>query len=166
MQKIISNLCYIKWLLFIIILFSSLIQGQESHKYTHLKTYVGGDAVENVLQDEILNPVLKKIMGKEYRHLIGNLSVTGGVDFISGSIVVDGNAPHQGGSEMAILDINLYTGKVTAAIYQEGTIKIYSDKGKAGNNYNSVPISIKDWLAVISTNYNYRSSMPGNVFIK
>jgi hypothetical protein len=155
-----------------IILVSSFVQGQVNNKFSYLKSYAGEDAVEKILTDKTLNPILKKIMGKEYRHLINNLFVAG-IDLIERSIVIEGNAQHQGTSECALLDINLDRGTVTAAILSNGSIHIYSDIAKTQKNtdpnhfyeYN-VPTSIKDWVAVINTNFDFRSMRPKNVIIK
>ena len=111
------------------------------------------------------------MMGKDYEHLNTNLMVTGPVDLISGSIVIEGNAPHQGGDEMAILDINLYTGIIRTAIYSRNKIIIYSDQEEYSNfidknKYEHLPISILDWIAVVNTKLAYRINKPQNVIIK
>lgn len=134
---------------------------QMNNTYIDLKKYAGEYASEKVITDKKVNPTLRKMMGKEYKHLIQNLSVTGPVDLIAGSIVISGNAPHSGGYDMGILDINLYTGKINAAIYLAGVITIYSSNDN--RKYEYLPISIKDWIAVVNRSLKDRSEKPGNV---
>lgn len=137
------------------------IDAQSIKGFDHLKKYVGEYSSEKVLMDKKVNPILKKMMGKEYKHLINNLSVTGPVDLIAGSIVISGNAPHSGGYDMGILDINLYTGKIHAAIYLAGIITIFSSEDT--KKYEYLPISIKDWIAVVNRSLKDRSEKPQNV---
>jgi len=49
-----------------------------------------------------------------------SLVVRGPVDPVSCHLVLEGNADHRGGSENAILDVNLHSGAVTAAILSGG----------------------------------------------
>lgn len=110
-------------------------------------------------------------MAREYEHLITNLMVTGPVDLISGSIVIEGNAPHKGGEEMAVLDLNLATGIIRAAIYSNTKIIIYSDKDKYDgildkNNYEQLPTSILNWIVVVNNRNSYQTNRPKNVIIK
>ncbi len=156
-------------IIFLLLITSSYAQRIEEFKY--LKKYAGEYSSDEILNDKKIQPIIKKMMGKDYEHLIRNLSVTGKVDLISGSIVIGGNAPHRGGEEMAILDINLYTGIIRAAIFTQKKIFIYSDKEKYDkfidkNKYEHLPISIKDWIAVVNKNLSSRSNKPQNVIIK
>ncbi|MFZ2323845.1 MAG: hypothetical protein WAV89_09120 [Ignavibacteriaceae bacterium] len=143
---------------------------QQQNDFSRFKVFVGDYKSNEILTDKTLKPILKKILGKEYQHFIGNLDVIGAVDLISGGIVLEGNAPHNGGEEMAKLDINLYSGIVTAAILSKGKIDIYTDrknyKKQDENNYMNLPISIKDWIAVISTQLKYRFDKPANLSFK
>ncbi len=155
----------------ITILFISNPFAQTSKDYSYLKKYAGEYSSEKILGDKIIKPLLIKMMGKDYDHLTTNLLVTGPVDLISGSIVIDGNAPHMGGEEMAILDINLSTKVIRAAIFSKNKIIIYSDKEKYDgiidkNNYEHLPTSLLDWIVVVNTKLTYRMNKPQNVIIK
>jgi hypothetical protein len=146
------------------------ISAQVQNDFSHLKVYVGDYKSYEVLEDKKLKPILKKILGKEYQHFISNLDVIGSVDLISGGIVLEGNASHGGGEEMAKLDVNLYSGVVTAAILSKSKIEVYTDrkdyKNQDPNNYMSLPISVKDWIAVLSTELKYRFDKPQNLSFK
>ena len=158
-----------KMFLFFALLVSAMF-AQTKNDLSHLKQYGGEYYSEQVLEDAKVNPVLKKMMGKEYKHLRDNLNVTGAVDIIAGAIVIQGNADQNGGEEMAILDINIYSTVIRAAIYSKGKITIYSSKASdeyfKSTDYSSIPISIKDWIAVVSTNLEYRFKKPVYVTLK
>jgi len=158
-----------KAFLFLVLMALPLL-AQSKNDFTHLKQYGGEYYSDQVLDDAKVNPLLKKMMGKEYQHLRDNLSVTGAVDVIAGAIVIQGNADHKGGEEMAIVDINPYTTVIRAAIFSKGTITVYCSKENdeyfKSSDYFSLPISIKDWIAVVSTNLDYRMNKPKNVTLK
>jgi hypothetical protein len=143
---------------------------QVQNDFSHFKIFAGDYKSYEVLEDKKLKPILKKILGKEYQHFISNLDVIGSVDLISGGIVLEGNASHGGGEEMAKLDVNLYSGVVTAAILSKGKIDVYTDrkdyKKQNPDNYMSLPISIKDWIALIVTELKYRFDKPANLTFK
>jgi len=146
------------------------ISAQVQNDFSHFKVFAGDYKSYEVLEDKTLKPILKKILGKEYQHFISNLDVIGSVDLISGSIVLEGNASHGGGEEMAKLDVNLYSGVITAAILSKGKIDVYTDrkdyKKQNPDNYMSLPISIKDWIALIVTELKYRFDKPANLTFK
>ncbi len=146
------------------------ISAQVQNDFSHFKVFAGDYKSYEVLEDKKLKPILKKILGKEYQHFISNLDVIGSVDLISGGIVLEGNASHGGGEEMAKLDVNLYSGVVTAAILSKGKIDVYTDrkdyKKQNPDNYMSLPISIKDWIALIVTELMYRFDKPANLTFK
>ena len=144
---------------------------QKAEELPLLKKYAGEYSSQKVLNDKKIKPILTQMMGKEYEHLITNLLVTGPVDLISGSIVIQGNAPHQGGEEMAILDINLPTGIIRAAIFSNKKIVIYSDKEKYDgildkNSYEQLPTSILNWIIVTNSINPNQLNKPRNVIIK
>jgi len=156
--------------LILLILIVPVLSAQTNNDFTHLKQYGGDYYSDQVLNDSKVNPILKKMMGKEYQHLRDNLSVTGAVDVISGAIVIQGNADHKGGEEMAIIDINPFTTVIRTAIFSKGKITVYcskeSDEYFKSTDYFSLPVSIKDWIAVVITNLEYRMNKPSNVLLK
>ncbi len=154
----------------LLIMLSTTLFAQAQNDFSHFKAYAGDYKSYDILEDKKLKPILKKILGKEYQHFISNLDVIGSVDLISGGIVLEGNASHGGGEEMAKLDVNLYTGIVTAAIFSKGKIDVYTDrkdyKKQDKDNYMNLPISIKDWVALIVTDLKYRFDKPSNLAFK
>jgi hypothetical protein len=137
---------------------------QQQNDFARFKVFAGDYKSNEILEDKTIKPILKKILVKGYQHFLNNLDVMGSVDLISGGILLEGNAAHNGGEEMAKLDINLYSGIITVAILSKGKIEIYTDrKGynkQDTDNYMNLPISIKDWIAVVSTDLKYRFDKP------
>jgi len=125
-------------------------------KLTHLKEYIGTYEDAKIYTDKFVSKKLNKLLGNELEHLKRNLSVRGPIDFIDGELVITGNAPHLGTIEDAILSINIYNGKISAAIHSNETITVYTEE----NNYQYIPISIKDYLAVWKTNMKFRFEPP------
>jgi hypothetical protein len=153
----------VSFFLIVFVVLSTTLFAQTQNDFLHFKSY-------DILEDKKLKPILKKILGKEYQHFVSNLDIIGSVDLISGGICLEGNASHKGGEEMAKLDVNLYTGIVTAAILSKGKIDVYTDrkdyKKHDQENYMNLPISIKDWIAVLSTDLKYRFDKPKNLIFK
>ena len=65
---------------------------------------------------------------------------------------------HGGGEENALLVVELATGTVTAGMLTGGRFKIYTN----GPDYSAVPIALKDWIAVVSSGFNFRFDAPAN----
>jgi len=156
--------------LMVFVVFCSMLAAQQQNDFSRFKTFAGDYKSNEILNDKTVKPILKKILGKEYQHFISNLDVIGSVDLISGGISLEGNADHMGGEEMAKLDINLYTGIITAAILSKGKIEIYTDrkgyKKQDPDNYMNLPIGTKDWVAVVSTGLKYRFDKPKNLIFE
>lgn len=150
--------------LLLVLLFTPAAQAC-SGKLSRMLTYAGEYKTAEVLGDPAVDAALTRLLGSELAHLKRNLGVAGPVDLISSDLVISGNAPHQGGEENAIVDINVYSGAVAAAILSQGKIAIYADTGKtmSGMAYEeAVPLAIKDWLAVIYTRFYFRFHPPAN----
>lgn len=160
----------VSFFVMVLVVFSTTLFAQGQNDFSHFKSFAGDYKSYDILEDKMLKPILKKILGKEYQHFVSNLDVVGSVDLISGSIVLQGNADHAGGEEMALLDVNLYTGIITAAILSKGKIDVYTDrknyKKQDKDNYMNLPISIKDWAAVVAANLKYRFDKPANLNFK
>lgn len=155
-------------LFFIFMICSTFAQTKDD--FSHLKQFGGDYYSDQVLDDAKVNPILKKMMGKEYKHLRENLSVTGAVDVISGDLVIQGNADHKGGEEMGIFVLNLYSGLIRTAILSNGKITIYcskaSDEYFKSTDFDSLPYSIKTWVAVVNYGLDKMLQKPANVTMK
>ncbi len=130
-------------------------------QWSRLVVYAGSYDADRLLHDPAVAAALTALLGSELPHLRRNLDVRGAVDLRSCELVIAGNAPHAGGEENAILSINLYRGTLAAAILSGGQITIYRESG----DYASLPIGIKDWVAVAAAGFEYRLKPPPNAVL-
>lgn len=94
-----------------------------------LRTYAGSDDTDAFLNEPKVRDGLKALLGDELSHLLDNLNVKGSVDLIGGQLSLDGNAPHMGTEEEAVLCVSTYNLEVSAAILSGGIITAYSRQG-------------------------------------
>ena len=73
--------------------------------------------------------------------------------------MINGNAPHQGTEEEAVVCVSTYNLDATAAIYSKGIVTAYSrDK-----TYENLPRCIKDWITLVNSQHSDRVQQPKNV---
>ena len=126
---------------------------------TLLTRYAGNYDVESLLGEPFVHTGLRSLLGTDLEHFMHNLNVRGKVDVISGTLAVAGNAPHQGGVEEAILCVTPHNRQVSAAIFSQGEIKIYSTT----RDYQSLTLCIKDWITQVNSGHIDRQVIPANV---
>ena len=104
---------------------------------------------------------LQKLVGREFEHLMHNLNVRGTVDLSGQTLSVNGNPPHQGTEEEAIVCVTVLPLKtiVEAAILSMETVTAYTRAGK----YEHASISIKDWITLANSRHADRFEQPSNV---
>jgi hypothetical protein len=127
-------------------------------KWARLSAYAGSYDTDAVLDDSDVKAAISKMLGTEAEHFLANLSVRGTADLIGCNLVIEGNADHAGGEEHALLVVELASGTVTAGMLTAGRFKIYT----SGVDYSAVPIVLKDWMAVVSSGFNFRFDAPAN----
>lgn len=108
-------------------------------KIVHLKDLVGERADQKFYS--LIGSELQKLLGNEYRVLLTNMSIAGHIRQNGRYIVLDGNAPLCGGSEEAIVAIDVDTGILSAALLTGGKVSRFSDI-KSEEDY---PDLIKSW---------------------
>ena len=72
---------------------------------------------------------------------------------------MNGNAPHQGTEEEAVVCINTYNLVASAAIYSKGIVTVFSHS----QNYDNIPRCIKDWITLVNSQHRDRLNQPKNV---
>ncbi len=101
------------------------------------------------------------------KQLRTNLTVASPIALINCELVVEGNAPHQGGEHNALVSFNLYSGIMTIAMLDHGRVLVrmtryrYRDPG----NYSHLPAHVSDWIYVAANRFRSRSYPPSNVVI-
>ena len=129
-----------------------------SGKHADWVRYAGTRDQHELLYEPVIAAQLRRLPSPARRHLLRNLAVTGSIDLVSCDLVIAGNAEHMGGAENAIVDINLYSGTLSAAILSRGRIDIYVDLAgmPARRGYDMVPLSIKDWSGLAAEAFRVR----------
>lgn len=102
---------------------------------------------------------LQKLLGSELKHLMHNLDVRGAVDLSGQTLSVNGNAPHQGTEEEAIVCVGAGNMAVEAAILSKETVTVYTHAEK----YEYASICIKDWITLANSRHADRFAQPSNV---
>jgi hypothetical protein len=106
-----------------------------------------------------IRPQLQQLLGGELEHLEQNLNVRGSVDLVGGWLSVDGNAPHQGTEEEAVVCVSSHNLQVAAAILSGGIITAYV----RGSTYESLPRCVTDWITLANSARKDRLEQPQNV---
>src|SRR6185503_18061733 len=117
-------------------------QGNESTARAMIAKWAGSYNTEGFLKEPAVRGELQKLLGAEMDHLLLNLNVKGAVDLSGETLSVNGNAPHQGTEEEAIVCATILPLKtiVEAAILSKGAVTVYTREG----TYENASICIKD----------------------
>jgi hypothetical protein len=124
--------------------------------------WAGSDDTDGFLNDPAVGPALRKLLGAEMEHLTANLNVKGSVDLIGGSLAVNGNAPHMGTEEEAIVCVQPMAPEgagVQAAIFSKGSVRVFANV----SGYESLTLCVKDWITLVNTAHQGRFLKPLNV---
>lgn len=126
-----------------------------------LAQFIGSYDSDALLRDPRVDGPLRALLGDQYTHLIENLDVRGRVDLIAPELSLPGNAIHGGGIEEAVLCVSLQDGRVSAAIFSEGAVTVYSPRP----DYLALGLCIKDWITQVNSGHWDRLRQPQNVRI-
>lgn len=124
-----------------------------------VRRFAGSDDTDALLDDPEIAPRLERLLGDELAHFRANLDVRGSVDLHSASLSLPGNAVHGGGLEEAVLCIAVCSRELSAAIFSEGVITVYSRTPA----YNAQSLCIKDWITQVNSGHGDRFVAPANV---
>jgi hypothetical protein len=130
-----------------------------SHGHQLLRKYAGSDDTDALLREPPVQESLRQLLGEEIQHLLENLDVRGSADLISGVLSLSGNAPHQGTVEEAVVCVSTYNPDVSAAIFSDGNVTVYSRT----TQYENLPLCIKDWITLVNSEHRDRLMQPPNV---
>lgn len=111
-------------------------------KLGHLAQYIGTPEYEAVLNDPVVRQNLEQAVGKaNVKTVRDNLQVQGEVEYIEGHLVLSGNAPHMGDSEVASVWIKVHDGSVRVGLLHNGKTTVYAKDGQ----YQYVPSGLRDF---------------------
>jgi hypothetical protein len=142
-------------------------QASCSGRFAKLAALAGADQGQ-FLTHRAVRTRLAQLMGPELAHLKTNLSVAGPVALVGCELVVEGNAPHQGGEQNALVSFDLYRGIVTSAILDHGRVFVRStiDRSRDPNEYSHLPAHVRDWVFVAANGFRSRIEPPRNLTIQ
>lgn len=118
-----------------------------SGKLAALQSYAGKHlANANLLDAPALAAILAHLPGNETLQLKRNLDASGPIELTDCHLVVSGNAEHMGGEQDAMLDVDLASGTVIAAIHGGGRIGIYVLADHATTpHWDALPRGLREW---------------------
>lgn len=112
-------------------------------KLGYLSQFAGTYRYEAVLDDPSVARALADLAGKETaKKLQDNMAVMGPISLIDTSVVLTGNAPHQGNTERGTLWVNLYDGTVRAVILDDGDVTLFARDAE----YRYLPQELRDFI--------------------
>jgi hypothetical protein len=156
-----------RWVAFLALLaVSSTANAACSGRFAHLKSFAG-EYPDRFLKNPVVQSRMSRLMGAELAHLKRNLLATPPVALIDCELVVEGNAPHQGGNQNAILSFNLYSGIMTVAILDGDRVLVRTTKHRYRDwsNYSHLPAHVRDWIYVAADHFHSRGHPPSNVVL-
>jgi hypothetical protein len=126
-----------------------------------LKKYIGNPDTDALLKEPAVRAQLEAMLGKQLPTLIRNLNVKGDVELVGGALTLNGNAPHRGGEEEAIVCIADQgpVPYVEAAIYSKGKVSVFTKSPQ----YDGVMLCVKDWITQVNSGHRDRMAQPKNV---
>ena len=136
-------------------------ESDEASRRAMIGKWAGSYNSEGFLKEPAVRGELQKLLGAELDHLFRNLNVRGAVDLSGETLSVNGNAPHQGTEEEAIVCVTVLPLKtiVEAAIFSKGTVTVFTRAEK----YEYASICIKDWITLVNSGHADRFIQPANV---
>ena len=139
----------------------SAVQADEASQRAFIVKWAGSYNSEGFLNEPAVRGELQKLLGDEMAHLLRNLNVRGAVDVSGETLSVNGNAPHQGTEEEAVVCATVLPLKtiVEAAILSKGAVTVYMRE----EPYENASICIKDWITLANSGHIDRMKQPPNV---
>ncbi|MCM8738923.1 hypothetical protein M5E06_33100 [Azospirillum sp. A1-3] len=127
-------------------------------KLAHLALYIGSGEYEAVLADPMVKQNLLQVVGKANMPQIErDLDVRGEIEYREGCLVLEGNAPHQGGEEGVSIWIKVYDGSVRVGQIHKRKSIIYAKDSQ----YNYIPSGLRDYVK--NPTFNMESKPPSGV---
>jgi hypothetical protein len=140
---------------------ASAAQSDEASAGAMIAKWAGNYDTDTFLRLPAVRTELQKLLGPELEHLMHNLNVRGAVDLSGETLSVNGNAPHLGTEEEAIVCVTVLPLNtiVEAAILSKRAVTVYTRAEK----YEYASICIKDWITLANSRHADRFMQPQNV---
>lgn len=158
-----TGLPFLAWIVVIgtvaVFVSASAAHSDEAATRVMIVKWAGSYDTNAFLRQPAIHTELQKLLGSELEHLMHNLNVRGAVDLNGQTLSVNGNAPHQGTEEEAIVCVTPGSMTVEAAILSKETVMVYTRAEK----YEYASICIKDWITLANSRHADRFEQPANV---
>lgn len=138
---------------------ASAVHSDEAATRAMIVKWAGNYDTDAFLRLPAVRSELQKLFGPKLEHLRHNLNVRGAVDLNGQTLSVNGNAPHQGTEEEAIVCVGADSMTVEAAILSKDIVTVYTRAEK----YEYASICIKDWITLANSRHADRFAQPSNV---
>jgi hypothetical protein len=138
---------------------ASVAHSDEAATRAMIVKWAGNYDTDAFLRLPAVRTELQKLLGPELEHLMHNLNVRGAVDLSGQTLSVNGNAPHQGTEEEAIVCVAAGSMAVEAAILSKDTVTVFTRAEK----YENTSLCIKDWITLANSRHADRFTQPANV---
>jgi hypothetical protein len=134
-------------------------QGTDAARRAMIVQWAGNYDTDAFLREPAIHGELQMLLGPELDHLMHNLNVRGPVDLSGQTLSVNGNAPHQGTEEEAIVCVMAGSMAVEAAIMSKDTVTVFT----RADSYHHTSLCIKDWITLANSKHMGRIKQPANV---
>lgn len=123
-----------------------------------------GDAL---LNNRNVRKALNRLPPALQKRVLTAMSVVGPVRLIDCWLTIEGNAPHLGTINNAMVSFHLTDGGFIAAVTDNDRVLILtpSNVSGPGKRYDLLPIHVRDWVAVVSLRFKTRLDQPDNVLV-
>ena len=133
-------------------------------KLASLQSYAGMHRTgQDLLSAPDIEARLARLPGNDQLPLKRNLDASGPVQLDACHLVVSGNAPHMGTEQDAMLDVDLASGTVIAAIHAGGRIDIYvlADPASGAPRWDALPRAMREWA--VRADMGFPKQQPRNL---
>ena len=138
---------------------SPTAQADEASQRAMIAQWAGNYDTDAFLREPAIHTELQKLVGSELEHLMHNLNVRGSEDLNGQTLSVNGNAPHQGTEEEAIVCVLPGRPAVEAAIFSKGVVTVFTH----AQSYEYTSLCIRDWITLANSQHADRFVKPANV---
>lgn len=163
-QALKTNAIMLEWIVVAAVAASAsalLAHADEAAYRAMAAKYAGSYDTDAFLREPAIHEELQKLLGPELEHLMHNLNVRGPVDLNGHTLSINGNAPHQGTEEEAVVCVLPGNMTVEAAILSKDKITVFARTDK----YEYASLCIKDWITLANSRHVDRIKQPANVMM-
>lgn len=109
---------------------SAQVLGLRDGRLAHLFPYMGTLEHEAVLSDPVVSGAIARLMGPAAELLRYHMRVSGWIDLVEGTLILNGRAPHPASERQAAsVLVEIPGGNVAVVLKHDGAVTVFSDPG-------------------------------------